>query len=334
MAAAGLWTTPTDLAKFAIEIQETLAGRGHGVVSKAMARQYVTEQKNGYALGVGVYVRGKSLRFGHGGRDEGFDALLDAGAETGNGVVVMINANDNSPVKDRIRDWVARAWQFHDGSTTLPGPAATVAAPIDPKRLAAYAGYYEASENNMVALAGDAEISGMQILVDGRPAESLLAMDSVRFGSSDRPFRIAFDVTGGAVTGVTWALGEPRARRVPRVAPLPSSLQPRAEPDPALATRMWAALTAMRSGGSAVTAAPDVAPGAKIPYQRGGPPLAAFENGAYLGEENVTGRGIRRHGGEVARVRLYRAQPERGQRYLMVHLTAEGAVTDYDILLK
>src|SRR4029450_6894944 len=45
MAAAGLWTTPTDLAKFAIEIQETLAGRGHGIISPAMARQYVTEQK-------------------------------------------------------------------------------------------------------------------------------------------------------------------------------------------------------------------------------------------------------------------------------------------------
>ena len=332
MAAAGLWTTPTDLARFAIEIQETLAGRGHGVVSQAMARQYVTEQKNGYALGVGVYGTGKSLRFGHGGRDEGFDALLDAGAETGNGVVVMINANDNSPMKTRIRDWVARAWQFHDGATTIPGPAATVAARIDPKRLAAYAGYYEASENNMVALADNAEISGLQILVDGRPAEDLLALDSVRFGSSDRPFRIAFDEAGGAVTGVTWALGEQRARRIPRVAPLPSSLQPRAESDPALAARMWAALRAMQAGGSGVAAAPDVAPGAKIPYQRGGPPLADFANAAYLGEENVTGRGIRRHGGEVARVRLYRAQS--GPRYLMVHLTAAGAVTDYDILLK
>src|SRR4029079_14560465 len=86
MAAAGRWTTPTDLAKFAIEIQETLAGRGHGVISPAMARQYVTEQKNCYALGVGVYGPTEARRFGHGGRDEGFDALLDAGVESGDGV--------------------------------------------------------------------------------------------------------------------------------------------------------------------------------------------------------------------------------------------------------
>src|SRR5689334_7215944 len=54
IAAAGLWTTPTDLAKWAIEVQETLAGRGHGVISPAMARQYLTEQKDRSGLGVGV----------------------------------------------------------------------------------------------------------------------------------------------------------------------------------------------------------------------------------------------------------------------------------------
>ncbi|HKP15086.1 MAG TPA: serine hydrolase domain-containing protein, partial [Gemmatimonadaceae bacterium] len=200
MAAAGLWTTPTDLAKFAIEIQQTLAGRGHGVVSQAMARQYVTEQKDGYALGIGVLGTGKALRFTHGGRDEGFDALLMAGAESGEGFVVMINANDNSPMKARIQGYASRLWGF-SGLPPMQPPAATVAARIDPSRLAEYAGYYEASENNMIALAGDPAQSAMQILVDARPAENLLALDSVRFGSSDRPFRVAFDVNGRAVTG-------------------------------------------------------------------------------------------------------------------------------------
>ena len=333
MAAAGLWTTPTDLAKFAIEIQETLAGRGHGVVSQAMARQYVTEQKNGYALGVGVQGSGKALRFSHGGRDEGFDGLLVAGAETGDGVVVMINANDNGPMKSRIANYVEHLWRFA-GAETRPAPAATTAARIDPSRLAAYAGYYEASENNMVALAASPDGSGMQILVDGRPAETLLAMDSTRFGSSDRPFRVAFTTDGGAVTSATWAVGEPRERKVPRVAPLPSALQPRPDPDPALAARISAAVAALRDGGTALASAADVAPGARKVFERGTAQLADFASAEFLGEEDVSGRGIRRHGGEVSRVRFYRMRTPRGDRYLMVHLTAAGAVTDHDILLR
>ena len=334
MAAAGLWTTPTDLAKFAIEIQETLAGRGHGVVSQATARQYVTEQKNGYALGVGVYGVNPTMRFGHGGRDEGFDALLDAGVGTGDGVVVMINANDNSPMKNRIRDYVSRAWGFAGMPANRPAPAATVAARIDASRLAAYAGYYELFENNMVALGARPAGGAMQVLVDARPAEDLLAMDSVRFGSSDRPFRIAFTTEGGSSPSVTWFAGDQRERRAARVAPLPSTLQPRPDPDQALATRIPAAMAALRAGGTTLANAPDVSPGAKRDFARGYPELADFASAVYLGEENVAGRGIRRHGSEVARVRLYRMRTQNGERWLMVHVTPEGAVTDYDILLR
>jgi CubicO group peptidase (beta-lactamase class C family) len=331
MAAAGLWTTPTDLAKFAIEVQQTLAGKGHGVVSPAMARQYVTVQKNGYALGVGVYGPPGGRRFGHGGRDEGFDALLDAGLESGDGIVVMINANDNTPIKERIRDYVGRTWGFTGPPSTKPEPAATAAVRVDPRHLATYAGYYEVAENQMVALEANPDGSGVQMLVDGRPDETLLAMDSVRFGSNERPFRVLFDVDGRAVT---WAVGQPRERHVPRVAPLPSTLQPKADPDPALAARITAAMAALRAGGATLGDAADVTPGAKKDFAGGDRSLADFARATYLGEEVVTGRGIRRHGGEVARVRLYRMPTERGERYLMVHLTADGAVTDYDSLLR
>jgi len=331
MAAAGLWTTPTDLAKFAIEVQQTLAGKGHGVVSPAMARQYVTVQKNGYALGVGVYGPPGGRRFGHGGRDEGFDALLDAGLESGDGIVVMINANDNTPIKERIRDYVGRTWGFAGPPSTKPEPAATAAVRVDPRHLATYAGYYEIAENQMVALEANPDGSGVQMLVDGRPDETLLAMDSVRFGSNERPFRVLFDVDGRAVT---WAVGQPRERHVPRVAPLPSTLQPKADPDPALAARITAAMAALRAGGATLGNAAGVTPGAKKDFAGGDGSLADFTRATYLGEEVVTGRGIRRHGGEVARVRLYRMPTERGERYLMVHLTADGAVTDYDSLLR
>jgi len=334
MAAAGLWTTPTDLAKWAIEVQETLAGRGHGIVSTAMARQFVTEQKAGSGLGVGVQGTGRSLRFSHGGRDEGFDALLEAGAETGDGVAIMINANDNSRLMGRVREYVQRSWEFETASTPRPAPAATTPARIDRSRLTRYAGYYEASENNMVGLVPNPNGSGMQVLVDGLPDENLLAIDSTTFGSSERPFRIAFTVDNrGAVTGVTLRPGEPQERRAARVIPLPSSLEPKADPDPAFAKRVRAALDAIHQGGEALASAADVTPGAKQDFGGGASPaLGSAASGVYVGEEDVSGRGIRRHGGEVARVRLYRLQTPAGTKYLLVHLTAQGAVTDYDVV--
>ena len=148
-----------------------------------------------------------------------------------------------------------------------------------------------------------------------------------------RGFSVAFTTDArGAATGVAWAAGSPRERQAPRVAPLPSTLQPRTDPDPALAARISAAFAALREGGAALASAADVAPGPRKAFERGSPSLADFAGATYLGEEDVTGRGIRRHGSEVARVRLYRMRTQRGDSYVMVHLTAAGVVADFDVV--
>jgi hypothetical protein len=117
------------------------------------------------------------------------------------------------------------------------------------------------------------------------------------------------------------------------VAPLPSSLQPTADPDAALTTRIKSALAALGQGGEALSAARDITPGAKNDFSGGtGADLAGAATMAYLGQEDVAGRGIRRHGGEVARVRLYKLQTPSGSRYLLVHLTSDGSVTDIDMV--
>ena len=51
----------------------------------------------------------------------------------------------------------------------------------------------------------------------------------------------------------------------------------------------------------------------------------------YLGEDNVAGRGIRRHGSAVARVRYYAVQVKAGPRFVLAHLTADGTLADRDI---
>jgi CubicO group peptidase (beta-lactamase class C family) len=112
MAAAGLWTTPSDLARFAISIQQAVAGKSNPVISPSMAHQMLTVQKGDSGLGLFLNGTGKTLRFSHGGRDEGFDAFLMACAESGQGVVIMINANDNSGAMDRMVNAVRKEYRW------------------------------------------------------------------------------------------------------------------------------------------------------------------------------------------------------------------------------
>jgi CubicO group peptidase (beta-lactamase class C family) len=96
MAAAGLWTTASDLARCAIGIQQSLAGKSNKVISQSMTRQMLTRQADNYGLGVLLEGGEKAPVFHHGGRNCGFDSVLVAQANSGNGVAALINSNDDS----------------------------------------------------------------------------------------------------------------------------------------------------------------------------------------------------------------------------------------------
>lgn len=73
MAAAGLWTTAEDLAKFAVDIQRSYKGESGAVLGKETATLMLTpyiEEHQG--LGPGLSKRKDEFYFGHGGWDEGF----------------------------------------------------------------------------------------------------------------------------------------------------------------------------------------------------------------------------------------------------------------------
>ena len=99
MAAAGLWTTPSDLARWAIALARSYRGEPGGVLPPAVAREMVSKQVrvmppygNGYwGLGVAVNGDGDSLVFSHNGRDEGFVAEMFMSPSKGRGLVIMMN---------------------------------------------------------------------------------------------------------------------------------------------------------------------------------------------------------------------------------------------------
>jgi CubicO group peptidase (beta-lactamase class C family) len=113
MAAAGLWATPTDLAKFAIEIALSKHGKSNRVLSEKMTQEMLTPVKD--EAGLGFFLeKANPGQFGHDGSDEGFQALLEMNADTGNGVAMMANSDNGLWVMDAVLRRVATeyAWNY------------------------------------------------------------------------------------------------------------------------------------------------------------------------------------------------------------------------------
>lgn len=116
MAPAGLWTTPSDLARFAIGVQQAYAGVSNPVLSKETVRQMLTVQNPSLSKedGLGVFMvgNGKKFRFFHDGRNEGFDTLMVELPNAGKGAVIMINANDNKGTLGNIMRVIAKEYNW------------------------------------------------------------------------------------------------------------------------------------------------------------------------------------------------------------------------------
>jgi tetratricopeptide (TPR) repeat protein len=112
MAAAGLWTTPTDLSKFAIEIALSKNGKSNHVLSQEMTRQMLTPLLR--AAGLGFFIDHDNPGvFSHNGADEGFQALLIMNAESGKGVAIMANSDSGIAVGDFLLRRVAKEYSWN-----------------------------------------------------------------------------------------------------------------------------------------------------------------------------------------------------------------------------
>jgi CubicO group peptidase (beta-lactamase class C family) len=111
MAPAGLWTTPSDLARYAIEVQKALAGKSKGVLTAAMAREMLKPGKNQWGLGVGTGGGSEHPYFTHGGANEGFQCNLVA-YNNGDGAVIMTNSDNGGQLAAEILRTIAYEYKW------------------------------------------------------------------------------------------------------------------------------------------------------------------------------------------------------------------------------
>lgn len=113
LAAASLWSTPTDLAALIIDIQTALRGPGGRVLGQQAAREMTTPVGVGrYGIGLAIDQRGDGWYFSHGGSNWGYRAFMLGHLRKGYGLVIMTNGDNGMALMNQVADRITNAYQW------------------------------------------------------------------------------------------------------------------------------------------------------------------------------------------------------------------------------
>jgi CubicO group peptidase (beta-lactamase class C family) len=120
-AAAGLWTSPSELAQVVIEVQRALSGQPGRVLTPVLAKEMVTPIGTGpFAVGFSIDKRGEGWSFSHGGANWGFGADLIGHFRHGYGVVIMTNGDNGGALISEVEARVAAAYGWDNVVKAIP----------------------------------------------------------------------------------------------------------------------------------------------------------------------------------------------------------------------
>jgi CubicO group peptidase (beta-lactamase class C family) len=196
MAAAGLWTTPTDLAKYAVEVECSLKGQANHVLTQDMTRKMLTPGLGHWGLGVEIGGSDSDPYFSHGGANEGFRNIFAAYENAGEGAVVMTNGDSGGQIGDEVMHSIAAEYHWPDWH-----PEIRTVVQVDPTILARYIGNYQLGPNfNLVVTLENRQLIAQ---ATGQPKFSLYAESETRFFPLEFPAELEFAKDDkGAVTGL------------------------------------------------------------------------------------------------------------------------------------
>jgi len=113
-AAGGLHTTPTDYARFLIEVinpKPSDAFRLNAESLKAMVRPHVkVDDSHSWALGWQIYHGPRGNQILHGGNQKGFHAFAVASVERQSGMVIMTNGDNGWRLNNRVVEQIMKRY--------------------------------------------------------------------------------------------------------------------------------------------------------------------------------------------------------------------------------
>ncbi len=110
LAPAGLWSTPSDLARFMLAVGRSYRGESGGLLEQTSARTMLTKVSGGSGQGFGQSGEGNAFRYRHSGGNAGFTCYAVAFAGIGRGMVVMTNSDAGSQLIRELTRTVAREY--------------------------------------------------------------------------------------------------------------------------------------------------------------------------------------------------------------------------------
>lgn len=114
-AAAGLWSTPTDLAKLLVQLAHTWQGFSSIFLHRQTLQEILTPQNGGpYGLGAAIAGDGASLVLMKRGQNIGYQGYLILYPATGQGMVVMTNSDNGSKLAEALIKRAAAAYDWPD----------------------------------------------------------------------------------------------------------------------------------------------------------------------------------------------------------------------------
>lgn len=207
MAAAGLWTTPSDLLSYAMGVLRSRAGAEGAILNQELTAEMLTPGDRNHGLGPQMGDEGVS--FGHGGSNEGFRCRLTVFFDGETGAAVMTNSDNGGRLYQEVFTTLAREYGW-------PGFEAEVrdAIEVDAEKYAELVGTYHVEDMDLTIEIVHTDDGRLTIGQPGNPPEEFLPQaEAVWFSRVDGQ-EVTFIVEEGEISGFSSFGGELVAKRV------------------------------------------------------------------------------------------------------------------------